>query len=74
MERRHSWALGFSRPPAKRLWTRNQTGASHTEAVRRKLSVGREVKTEIPADWMKCSRRLLALLTIPCLAEGRDGG
>jgi hypothetical protein len=36
----------FSRP-LKRLCTRDQAGALHTEAVRRKLSVGREVKTEI---------------------------
>jgi hypothetical protein len=46
-ERRQSWAFRiFSRPP-KRLWTRNLAGALHTEVVRCKLSVGREIKTEI---------------------------
>ena len=39
----------FSRPP-KRLWTRNQAGALHTEAVRCTLPVGREIKTEIPVQ------------------------
>ena len=48
LERRQFWAFGiFSRPP-KRLWTRNQAGALPAEAVRCTLSVGHEVKTEIP--------------------------
>ena len=47
-EKRQFWAVGIFSPPPKRLCTRNQVGALHSEAVRRKLSVGPEMKTEIP--------------------------
>src|SRR3989442_864266 len=41
-------AFGIFAPPPKRLWTRTQAGALPAEAVRRRLSVGREMKTEMP--------------------------
>ena len=48
MERRHPWAFRtFPRSP-KTFWTGNQAGALHTTAVKRKLSVRREVKAETP--------------------------
>lgn len=42
--------LGFSRNRRKGYAVKTPTGALHTEAVGYKLSLGREVKTEIPAQ------------------------
>jgi hypothetical protein len=42
------FGLGFSRNRQKGNAVQNLAGALHNEAVKFKLSVGREVKTEIP--------------------------
>ena len=53
----------FSRPP-KRLWTRNQAGELPAEPVRCTLSVGHEVKTEIPVYMFEHLRGLYHALNL----------
>ena len=45
------WALGFSRNRRKGYAAKNPAGALHTEAIRHRLSVGREAKTEILVEY-----------------------
>jgi hypothetical protein len=52
LERRQFGALGIFWRPPKRLWTRNQNQAQarHPEDEQAEVSLGREVKTEIPVE------------------------